>query len=189
MTTRSQTQPSYRRATILHTLPPPPIPHGPKLPQPTPAHPRPKHPNPAHPSIPKITVQTTPLATEIERVYHTSIPARKSPIKGNRASPGTATEATRCLMPKNARKATRSQHSRRTYEPSPSQPAQPERQETAGNDRDSDFSSLSRRQQSPIVVAAVSSSIAQVVRSLAPTAPRSAIGGFARKRSEIIGLF
>ena len=148
--------------------------HGAKIPQPmhrhtlppTPDHTRPNHPNPAHPLIPKITVQTILLAIDIERVYHRSISAIKSPIKGSRASRGTATEATRCLMPKNANRETRSQHSRRAPEPAASQPAQPERQELAGNDRVSDFSSLTPCRQSVLPVVALSPSIAQAVRSL-----------------------
>ena len=68
------------------------------------------------------------------------------------------------MMPKKAKKATRSRTPRRAPLSVPSQPAQPEGQETAGNDRDSDFSSLTRRQQSTIAVVAASPSIAQAAR-------------------------
>ena len=64
-------------------------------------------------------------------------------------------------MPKNAKKATRSQVPRRSPLPAAGQPAQPEGQEMTGNDRVSDFSSLSPRQPAVLPVVALSSSIAQ----------------------------
>ena len=86
------------------------------------------------------------------------------------------------MMPKNARKAPRSQVPRRAPLPAASQPAQPERQDMAGNDRVSDSSSLAPRQQAVLPVVALSSSSSY-------PASRSSIGGFAQKRSETIGLF